>query len=139
MNGLSLPDEAGQFMLILQRATLLRLASDKGMSGTAEEIKAVVQDSIAYFGTCAIDEASGTISYVVRVVTGSCPGKAAPGTVTDSATFRIRSCRRPNDAPASTGFRGGLGGAPWVESAAVRRTEILASVVLLRRAAGETA
>ncbi|PYQ96242.1 MAG: hypothetical protein DMF96_19235 [Acidobacteria bacterium] len=29
--------------------------------------------------------------------------------------------------PASTGFRGGLGGAPWVESTAVRRTEILAS------------
>jgi len=32
------------------------------MSGTAEENKAVVQGSIAYFGTYAIDEARGTIS-----------------------------------------------------------------------------
>ena len=49
-------------MLILQRATLPRFASDNRMSGTAEENKAVVQGSIAYFGTCAIDEAKGTIS-----------------------------------------------------------------------------
>ena len=51
MTGLSLPDEAGHFMLILQRATLPRFASANRMSGTAEENKAVVQGSIAYFGT----------------------------------------------------------------------------------------
>jgi len=62
MTGLSLPDEAAHFMLILQRATLPRFASDNGMSGTAAENKAVVQGSIAYFGTYAIDEARGTIS-----------------------------------------------------------------------------
>ena len=62
MTELSLPDEAGHFMLILQRATLPRFASDNGMSGTAEENKAVVQGSIAYFGTYAIDEPRGTIS-----------------------------------------------------------------------------
>ena len=62
MTGLSLPDEAGHFMLILQRATLPRFASDNRMSGTAEENKAVVQGNIAYFGTYAIDEAKGTIS-----------------------------------------------------------------------------
>ena len=62
MTGLSLPDEAGQFMLILQRVMLPRFASDNRMSGTAEENKAVVQGSIAYFGTYAIDEAKGTIS-----------------------------------------------------------------------------
>jgi hypothetical protein len=50
MTGLSLPDEAGHFMLILQRAPLPRFASDNRMSGTAEENKAVVQGSIAYFG-----------------------------------------------------------------------------------------
>jgi hypothetical protein len=49
MTGLSLPDEAGHFMLILQRATLSRFASDNRMSGTAKENKAVVQCSIAYF------------------------------------------------------------------------------------------
>ena len=43
MTGLSLPDEAGHFMLILQRATLPRFASDNRMSGTAEENKAVGQ------------------------------------------------------------------------------------------------
>src|ERR1700674_4089910 len=49
-------------MLILQRATLPRFASDNRMSGTAEENKAGGQGSIAYFGTYAIDEAEGTIS-----------------------------------------------------------------------------
>ena len=44
MTGLSLPDEAGHFMLILQRATP-RFASDNRMSGTAEENKAVVRGS----------------------------------------------------------------------------------------------
>ena len=62
MTGLSLPDEAGDFMLILQWATLPRFASANRMSGTAEENKAVVRGSIAYFGTYAIDEAKGTIS-----------------------------------------------------------------------------
>ena len=46
MTGLSLHDEAGHFMLILQRATLPRFASDNRRSGTAEENKAVVQGSI---------------------------------------------------------------------------------------------
>ena len=49
-------------MRILRRATLPRFASDNSMSGTAEENKAVVRGSIAYFGTNAIDEAKGTIS-----------------------------------------------------------------------------
>ena len=51
MTGLSLPDEAGHCMLILQRATLPRFASDNRMSGTAVGNKTVVQGSIAYFGT----------------------------------------------------------------------------------------
>ena len=46
-------------MLILQRATLPRFASDNRMSGTAEENKAVVQGSIAYFRNYAIDECQG--------------------------------------------------------------------------------
>jgi len=40
MTELSLPDEAGHFMLIVQRAMLPRFASDNRMSGTAEEHKA---------------------------------------------------------------------------------------------------
>ena len=59
MTGLSLPDEAGHFMLILQRATISRFASDYRMSGTAEENNAVPQGSIAHFGTYAIDECQG--------------------------------------------------------------------------------
>ncbi|MBN3785874.1 lipocalin-like domain-containing protein [Burkholderia sp. Ac-20353] len=48
----------GHFVLYLQKANLPRFASNNRLSGTAEENKAIVQGSIAYFGRYSIDENS---------------------------------------------------------------------------------
>jgi hypothetical protein len=54
--GMVVYDAGGRFILVLQRATLPKLASNNRMTGTAEENKAIVQGSIAYFGRYSIDE-----------------------------------------------------------------------------------
>lgn len=54
--GMVVYDANGRFILVLQRATLPKFASNNRMTGTAEENKAIVQGSIAYFGRYSIDE-----------------------------------------------------------------------------------
>ena len=49
-------DANGRFVLVLQRATLPKFASSNRLTGIADENRAIVQGSIAYFGSCAIDE-----------------------------------------------------------------------------------
>lgn len=48
----------GHFVLYLQKASLPRFASNNRLTGTAEENKAIVQGSIAYFGRYSIDESA---------------------------------------------------------------------------------
>lgn len=52
----------GHFSLFQARAELPRLAANDRTRATPEEAMAVVRDSIAYFGTYAVDEASRSIS-----------------------------------------------------------------------------
>ena len=52
----------GHFALVLTRADLPKLASNRLDQGTPEENKAVVQGSIAYFGTYAVNEADKVIT-----------------------------------------------------------------------------
>jgi hypothetical protein len=54
--GMAVYDANGRFILMLQRATLPKFASNSRMTGTSEENKAIVQGSIAYFGRYLIDE-----------------------------------------------------------------------------------
>jgi hypothetical protein len=54
--GMVVYDANGRFILVLQRATLPKFTSNNRMAGTAEENKAIVQGSIAYFGRYSIDE-----------------------------------------------------------------------------------
>lgn len=54
-------DAQGRFVLVLQRATLPRFASNNRLTGTAEENKAIVQGSIAYFGRYSVDEKAGKL------------------------------------------------------------------------------
>ena len=49
--GIVVYDSNGRFVLVLQRASLPRFASSNRMAGSAEENKAIVQGSIAYFGS----------------------------------------------------------------------------------------
>jgi lipocalin-like protein len=54
--GVVVYDSSGRFVLVLQRATLPKFASNNRMTGTGEENRAIVQGSIAYFGRYSIDE-----------------------------------------------------------------------------------
>src|SRR5512135_2120847 len=52
----------GHFALIQMRADLPKLASNSRDAGTPEENKAVVQGSIAYFGTYSVNESDKVIT-----------------------------------------------------------------------------
>jgi hypothetical protein len=60
--GMVVYDRAGHFILVLQRATLPKFASNNRLTGTDEENKAIVQGSIAYFGRYSIDEKTGKMN-----------------------------------------------------------------------------
>ena len=53
-NGLLVFDANGRFVLVNARSDLPKFASNNRMQGTAEENKAIVQGSIAYFGTYSV-------------------------------------------------------------------------------------
>ena len=60
--GIAIYERNGQFVQYLQRRSLPKFASNNAMTGTPDENKAVVQGSIAYFGTYTVDEKERTIS-----------------------------------------------------------------------------
>jgi Lipocalin-like domain len=55
-------DADGHFSLIITRSDLPKFASNNRVAGTPEENKAIVQGSIAYFGTYSVSEADKIIS-----------------------------------------------------------------------------
>jgi len=60
--GMAVYDVNGRFIFMLQRASLPKFASSNRLTGTAEENRAIVQGSIAYFGRYSIDEKEGRIN-----------------------------------------------------------------------------
>jgi len=54
--GIVIYDSNGRFVLVLQRASLPKFESGNRLAGTPEENKAIVQGSIAYFGSYSVDE-----------------------------------------------------------------------------------
>jgi uncharacterized membrane protein len=64
----------GRFALILVRPDLPKFASNSRASGTPEENRAVVQGSIALFGTYAVEDAGKTL--VMRIENGTFPNWA---------------------------------------------------------------
>ena len=61
----------GQFVVIFARSDLPKLAAQDPMKSTPAENKAIMEGSIAYFGTYTVDEAAKTIS--MRVETSTFP------------------------------------------------------------------
>lgn len=64
--GLLIFDANGRYMLQLVRSGNPRFVSGNRMEGTAEENKAVVQGSLAHFGTYSVDEAERTFAFPHR-------------------------------------------------------------------------
>jgi hypothetical protein len=71
------PNPQGQLMFdlnshfseIITRSDLSKFASNNRQAGTPEENKAVVQGSIAFFGTYSVSEADHTLNYHVEAST----------------------------------------------------------------------
>jgi len=61
----------GRFSLIISRSDLPALVSNNRLLGTDEENRAIVQGSIAYFGTYTVDETART--FTVHVEGGTFP------------------------------------------------------------------
>jgi hypothetical protein len=59
-------DADGHFSLIITRSDLPKFASNNRVAGTPEENKAIVQGSIAYFGTYSVSEADKIISSHIK-------------------------------------------------------------------------
>ncbi len=68
-NGTLIYTSDGHFALVQMRSDLPRLASNSRDRGTPEENKAVVQGSIAYFGTYAVNEAEKVINLQLQGAT----------------------------------------------------------------------
>src|SRR5262245_23998904 len=60
--GIMIFSRDGHFALVQMRAELPRIAANSRDQGTPEENQAIVQGSIAYFGTYAVDEAAKMIT-----------------------------------------------------------------------------
>jgi lipocalin-like protein len=56
----------GRFSITVVRSDLPKFASNNRISGTPEENKAVVQGTIAYFGTYSIDETTHVLTVNVE-------------------------------------------------------------------------
>jgi hypothetical protein len=59
-NGLQILGSDGRFSVIIVNSSLPKFASGSRLTGTAEENKAVVQGSLAYFGTYTASDADKT-------------------------------------------------------------------------------
>jgi len=64
--GTMMVDANGRFSITAVRSDLPKFGSNNRMSGTREENQAIVQGSIAYFGTYSIDEATHVLTVNVE-------------------------------------------------------------------------
>jgi Lipocalin-like domain len=71
--GVNMFDANGRFFVMFARADLPKNGSNDPMKTTSEENKAVVEGTIAYFGTYAVDEAGKTIT--LRIEASSFPNQ----------------------------------------------------------------
>ena len=68
-DGLAVFDATGHYMLLTARHGLARFAATNRNEGTPEENRAVVQGSIAHFGTYTVNEAERTITFRIQTST----------------------------------------------------------------------
>lgn len=67
--GMVIFDANGRYVQTLMASALPKFASGNRMKGTPEENQAVVQGSIAYYGTWSVDEGSKTVTQRVDATT----------------------------------------------------------------------
>ena len=65
-SGLASFNADGRYLLLTARTDILPFASNNRAQGTAEENRAVVQGTIAHFGTYTVNEAEKTITFHIE-------------------------------------------------------------------------
>lgn len=65
MKAMATFDSSGRVVSVTTRSDLPKFASNNREMGTAEENKAVVQGSIAYFGSYSVNEADKSLTYQI--------------------------------------------------------------------------
>ena len=65
-HGTFIADGKGHFARIITRSDLPKIASNNRVAGTPEENKAIVQGSIALFGTYSVNEAEKTLAFHIE-------------------------------------------------------------------------
>lgn len=63
--GIVMFDSGGNFSLFIAKPDPVKFASSNRLDGTPEEYKAAVYNSIAYYGTYKVDEATKTITWSI--------------------------------------------------------------------------
>jgi hypothetical protein len=99
-NGTMMVDANGRFSITVVRSDLPKFASNNRMSGTPEENKAIVQGTIAYFGTYTIDEATHVLTVNVE---GSSFPNFTGGTQTRILSFQDDEVTYFNPTPSMGG------------------------------------
>ena len=64
--GILTVDANGRYVLVIARADLPKVASNNRTKATAEENKAIVQGSIAHFGTVSVNAADKTFTFKIE-------------------------------------------------------------------------
>ncbi len=67
--GIAIFDSNGHYALVNARSDLPKFASNSRTTGTPEEYRAIVQGSIAHFGTYTVDDAAKTITFHIETST----------------------------------------------------------------------
>jgi lipocalin-like protein len=98
--GTMMVDANGRFSITVVRSDLPKFASNNRMSGSPEENKAIVQGSIAYFGTYTIDEATHVLTVNVE---GSTFPNFTGGTQTRILSFEGDEVTYFNPTPSMGG------------------------------------
>jgi hypothetical protein len=64
--GILTVDAHGRYVLVIARADLPKVASNNRTKATAEENKAIVQGSVAHFGSLSVNAADKTITFKIE-------------------------------------------------------------------------
>ena len=98
--GTMMVDANGRFSIMAVRSDLPKFGSNNRMSGTPEENQAIVQGSIAFFGTYSIDEATHVLTVNVE---GSTFPNFTGGTQTRILSFGDDEVTYLNPTPSMGG------------------------------------
>jgi hypothetical protein len=106
--GILMFDENGRYTLVLLRPDLPRFASSNRTAGTPEENRAVVQGSIAHFGTYAVE---GGNTLVLRIEAATFPNWNGGE---QNRPFTLTGAKLEYTVPAASG--GGTGRVVWTRA-----------------------